>query len=59
LSNEFWRKVEEVFYMAMRLELSKREEFVESACAGREDVRREVKSLLASASASERFLEDQ
>jgi len=44
---EFWQRVEDLYHAALRLDPAARPSFVEQACAGDEDLRREVASLLS------------
>jgi serine/threonine-protein kinase len=44
---EKWTHVEELFNAALELEPAARESFLAEACAGDEELRREVESLLA------------
>lgn len=46
MEKDFWRDLEQVFYEAEQLGPRKRQEYLEEACAGREDLKREVESLL-------------
>jgi serine/threonine protein kinase/Tfp pilus assembly protein PilF len=48
-----WKRVEEVFLAASGREIGERATFLEGACAGDEDLRREVESLLAQPSADD------
>src|SRR5262245_15184720 len=47
MNKDQWRQIEKIFYSAMELPLNERDEFVGQACAGDEELRREVLSLLA------------
>ena len=47
MSEERWRRVEDVFHRAADLASSERGAFLDSACGGDQDLRREVESLLA------------
>jgi len=51
--NEEWERVESLFLEALELSLEERAAFLDRACAGKEDLRREVESLLAYDNASE------
>ena len=57
MERERWRQVEQVFHAALRVEESRRGELVRQLCAGDEDLRREVESLLAHHSESGSFIE--
>ena len=52
-----WERIVEVFSRASELPSPERPTFLEEACAGDADLRREVESLLASDSDAGRFLE--
>jgi len=53
---ERWQRVKEVFQHALDLPAEARSEYIESACAGDDELRGEVDSLLASSDDSENFL---
>ncbi len=46
MSPERWQQVDEIFQAAIELKAEERPAFVESACAGDEELRREVESLI-------------
>ena len=52
-----WRQIEELFDSAVELEPARRKPFLVAACAGDEELRREVESLLACDERAARFLE--
>jgi serine/threonine protein kinase/Tol biopolymer transport system component len=52
-----WRKIEELYHLAVAREESERTAFLDEACAGDEELRREVGSLLAQEKGAEGFLE--
>jgi len=52
-----WPKIEELYHAALKLDANQRADFLEAACNGDADLRREVGSLLASDQQAERFLE--
>lgn len=54
-----WRKIESIFHKALEAEESRRGAVLEESCAGDEDLRREVDSLLAHHSAAGSFIEKQ
>jgi len=54
---ERWRKIEELYHAALAVEGSARAAFLERACGGDDDLRREVESLLASDAAAGSFIE--
>src|SRR5579864_6364946 len=47
MERERWGQVERIFHAALQAEESRRGELVSRSCAGDEDLRREVESLLA------------
>ena len=53
-----WQKIKSLFDAVQPLEAREREKFLKNACAGDEDLRREVEKLLASFESSESFLEN-
>jgi predicted ATPase len=54
---ERWRRVEELCQKALDLDGSQRAEFLHSACANDDELRREVESLLAQEKNAEQFIE--
>lgn len=56
-SSERWRRLEGLFYEAVELEPAARQTFLEERCAGDDDLRRDLGSLLASADQPMEFLE--
>jgi len=54
---ERWGKVESIFHKALEAEESRRAAVLEESCAGDEDLRREVESLLAHHSEAGSFIE--
>src|ERR1700692_2667134 len=57
MERERWGRVEEIFHAALQVEEGRRDELVRQSCAGDEDLRREVESLLAHHSESATFIE--
>jgi len=57
MERERWGQVEQIFHSALQVEESRRSELVRQSCAGDEDLRREVESLLAHHSESGSFIE--
>jgi eukaryotic-like serine/threonine-protein kinase len=57
MSSDRWHQIEELYHAALRLDANQRAAFLESACNGEADLRREVESLLASDQQAESFLE--
>jgi predicted ATPase/serine/threonine protein kinase len=57
MERERWGQVEQIFHAALQVEESRRGELVRQSCAGDEDLRREVESLLAHHSESVSFIE--
>jgi predicted ATPase/serine/threonine protein kinase len=54
---EVWRRVEELCQRALELDESLRAEFLQSACGGDDELRRDVESLLAHERKAARFIE--
>ena len=57
MERERWGQVEQIFHAALQVEESRRGELVRQSCAGDDDLRREVESLLAHHSESTSFIE--
>src|SRR6202790_5455811 len=57
MERERWGQVEQIFHAALQVEESRRSELVRQSCAGKEDLRRELDSLLALPSESASFIE--
>src|SRR6202022_1161655 len=57
MERERWGQVEQIFHAALQVEESRRSELVRQSCAGDEDLRCEVESLLAHHSESASFIE--
>jgi serine/threonine protein kinase len=57
MERERWGQVEQIFHAALQVEESRRGELVRQSCAGDEDLRREVESLLAHHSEAGSFIE--
>jgi len=54
---ERWRKIEQLYHAALECEPSERAAFLQQACAGDEELRRRVESLLAREKQAENFLQ--
>src|SRR6516225_9922296 len=54
---ERWRKIEQVYHAALEREARDRPAFLQQACAGDEELRRKVESLLARDQQAENFLQ--
>ena len=54
---EVWRRVEELCHQALELDESSRTDFLQSACGGDDELRREVELLLAHEKKAEQFME--
>ena len=54
---ERWRQVEQIYHSTLEREESQRSSFLKEACAGDEELRREVESLLAHKDQAESFIE--
>src|SRR5688572_20302748 len=57
MNKDQWRQIEKIFYSAMELPLNERDEFVGQACAGDEELRREVVALLGANRDARSFLD--
>src|SRR5262245_55433192 len=57
MSPERWQQVQELYHAALELEPSQRSDFLKHACRENDDVRREVKALLASHGKAGDYLE--
>ena len=57
MTPERWKRIEELYHSALARESGERAAYLAEACAGDEDLRREVKSLLSNAEESRGFLE--
>lgn len=53
-----WQQIEALYHSALEAEADKRAEFLAVACAGDEELRREVLSLLSSSERADSFLEE-
>ena len=52
-----WRKIEKIFKQALDVDRSCRAAVIEESCAGDDELRKEVESLLAQKSAASLFIE--
>src|SRR5579863_7144461 len=57
MERERWGQVEQIFHAALQVDESRRGELVRQSCAGDEELRREVESLLAHHSEAGSFIE--
>jgi len=57
MTPERWRQVEQIYHSTLEREESQRSSFLKEACAGDEELRREVESLLAHKDQAESFIE--
>jgi len=57
LESERWQKIGRLYHAALEREEGQRSAFLKEACAGDEDLRREVESLLDQEQGEDRFLE--
>jgi eukaryotic-like serine/threonine-protein kinase len=57
MTPEQWQQVERLYQAALEREPSQRAAFLQEACAGDEELRREVESLLAYQPQAESFIE--
>jgi len=56
MESERWQQIESLYYAALDRDAAQRAAFLDEACAGEEELRREVESLLAVHEQSEGFL---
>src|SRR5215475_6262797 len=56
MDNQRWRQVETLYHAALEREPQSRAAFLEEACAGDEELRREVEELLGYDGAAESFI---
>ena len=52
-----WQKVDEIFHAALQYKPDERKAFIEEACQGDEELRREIDSLLAEERGADQFIE--
>ncbi len=57
MPTERWEEIDRVFDAALDLDASDRPAFLDKACAGDEELRREVDSLLAAHQRADKFIE--
>jgi eukaryotic-like serine/threonine-protein kinase len=57
MTAERWEQIEKMYHAARECEASRRVTFLEEACAGDEELRQEVESLLAHEQSTEKFTE--
>ena len=57
MKNERWQQVERLYHSALTKQASERSAFLVEICAGDEELRREVESLLAYEDRAETFIE--
>ncbi len=58
MDSEQWKQLEALYHAALEIDAGEREGFLAIACAGDEELRREVLSLLSSAARADSFLEE-
>src|SRR5262245_21390859 len=58
MTPERWQQIEKIYHSALELEEGQRVVFLEEACAGDEQLRQEVESLLQSEPSGDRFIEE-
>jgi serine/threonine-protein kinase len=54
---ERWQQIEQLYHAALKLEPSERSAFLQEACAGDEQLRREAESLLGYQQQAKSFIE--
>jgi Tol biopolymer transport system component/predicted Ser/Thr protein kinase len=52
-----WHQIEKLYHSALELDESRRKAFLDQACSGDEELRREVESLLSCQASAEQFIE--
>ena len=57
MTPERWRRIEELYYLALQRDASQRVAFVKQACDGDEEMEREIESLLAHEEPAKQFME--
>ena len=57
LTPERWQKIKELFHEALELEANGRAAFLDEVCAGDDDLRREIESLLAAHNEPDNFID--
>jgi hypothetical protein len=57
MTPERWREIEQLYQLALEQEAGRRAVFLAETCAGDEEMRREIESLLAHAEPAEGFME--
>jgi hypothetical protein len=57
MTPERWKQIDQLLDSALQREANQRSAFLEQACAGDEELRREVESLLAHQTQAESFIE--
>jgi serine/threonine protein kinase/Tfp pilus assembly protein PilF len=57
MTPERWKKIGEIYHAALELSPSQRDSFLDGACAGNEELRREVESLIAAEGHAGDFLQ--
>ena len=55
---ERWQKIDEIFHAALQYKPDERQAFIEKACRGDEELRRELESLLAEERGADQFIEE-
>ena len=55
---ERWQKIDEIFHAALQYKPEERKAFIEEACRGDEELRREIESLLAEERGADQFIEE-
>ena len=58
MTPERWQQISELYRSAQLRDAAERDTFLRDACAGDEDLRRDVEALLAKEESAEQFLAD-
>jgi eukaryotic-like serine/threonine-protein kinase len=58
MKRDRWQKIDEIFHAALQYKPDERKTFIEEACHGDEELRRELESLLAEEKGADQFIEE-
>lgn len=58
MNSDLWKQIEELYEAALRLEPADRESYLSIACAGDDELREKLESLIAAAEQADSFLEE-
>ena len=57
MKSDRWQKIDEIFHAALRHKPDERKAFIDEACQGDEELRREIESLVAYQTKADQFME--